>query len=80
MEKYYGIAGINAYGVYNSYEKVMEKKEYIVKFKVKSFKEFEDAKVWAEEQYYDLQGGYLYEYKIEEIQRINWTYYRKKAA
>lgn len=76
--KFYGVAGVNAYGVYNDYGKVQEAQEYIRKFKVKSFQEFEDAKDWAEETYYELQGDSYYNYEIEEIKKLNWCYYRKK--
>lgn len=36
-KRFYGVAGINGYGVYNDYGKVLESKPYIRGFKVKGF-------------------------------------------
>lgn len=77
MNKFYGVAGVNAYGVFSDYGKAMNAKTYIAKFKVKKFSDFEDAKEWAEDIYYDYQTNYKKEYTISEITRINWVYYRK---
>ena len=78
MEKFYGVAGVNGYGVYNSYEKVMEAKIYLAKFHNKKFNDFEEAVSWAEEMYYELQQD-IYKYQIQRIEKLNWTYYRKKC-
>lgn len=78
-ECFYGVAGVNAYGVYNDYEKVLESKQYIAKFKTKKFVEFEEAKVWAEDTYADLQGDVYFDYEISEIEKIDWCYFRKKV-
>lgn len=78
-KKYYGVAGVNGYGVYNNYDEAFETKKYLMKFRNKSFDTFEKAKEWAEDTYYELQHGVIYEYRIEEIEKMNWIYYRKKV-
>lgn len=77
--KYYGIAGVNAYGVYNDYEEVKKSRKYIAAFKNKRFDNFEDAKKWAQETYEGLQPDYCWDYQIAEIRKMNWCYYRKKV-
>ncbi len=79
-EKFYGVAGVNAYGVYNDYEKVCKSRRFIAKFKTKKFNEFESAKHWAEDTYEELQRGFYYDYEIPEITKLNWCYYRKKIS
>ena len=79
-EKFYGVVGVNAYGVYNDYEKVIESKKYIAKFRTKKFNAFENAKLWAEDAYEELQRGVYYDYEIPEITKINWCYYRRKIS
>lgn len=78
-KKYYAVAGVNAYGVYDNYEKVMESSRYIACFKCKKFDSFEDAKDAAEDMYWDMQGKNLDMYSISEIKRINRCYFRKKC-
>lgn len=75
-KNYYGVAGVNGYGVYNNYNKVIEAKPYLEKFKVKGHKTFDKAKEWAEDTYYELQEN-MQDYCIEEITKINWIYYVK---
>lgn len=79
-KKYYGVTGVNAYGVYDNYEKVMETKKFIAEFKCKAFSKFDAAKEWSEDRYYELQGDSFFGYQIQEIQRLNWTYYRRKIC
>ncbi len=74
--KYYAVAGVNAYGVYDDYERVLESKKYIAEFKLKKFDTFDDAKMWAEDTYDDLQVNCKVEYQIWEIKRLNWCYFR----
>lgn len=45
--KYYGVAGVAGYGVYDDYEKVLESRRFIKKFINKKFSNIEDAKQWA---------------------------------
>lgn len=78
-KKYYGVAGVNGCGVYDNYDGASETKRYLAKWKNKSFDTFDKAKEWAEDTYYDLQSGVIYDYSIEEIQRMNWIYYRKRV-
>lgn len=78
-KKYYAVAGVNAYGVYTDYDKVLETRVYIVQYSVKRFSDYEEAKDWAEDTYWSLQGYFTGEYKIKEIKKINWCYYRKAA-
>lgn len=75
---FYGVAGVNAYGVYNDYEKVLKRRERIAEFKNKKFKTFDEAKEWAELTYYRLQMKHsgLYDYEIDDIKKVNRCYYR----
>lgn len=47
-ENYYGVAGINGYGVYDAYETAVESKRYMPCWKRKKLKSFELAKEWVE--------------------------------
>lgn len=78
--KFYGVAGVNAYGVYDDYVKVQECKRYIAKIHVKKFDDFTKAKEWAENTYEEMQYGIIDDYRIDEIRKMNWTYYRKKRV
>ena len=75
--KYYGVAGSNGYGVYDDYEKVLETRPFVTAFTVKKFKDFDEAKSFAIDEYDKLQGGELGAYAIEEINNKNWFYHRK---
>lgn len=77
--KYYGVAGVNGYGVYDDYEKALVSRMYIKSCKVKKWGNFELAKEWAEQTYQDLQLNDWQEYRIEKIEKVNWVYYRKKV-
>lgn len=76
-KKYYGVVGINGYGVYDDYEKTVKSMSYLVKEKCKSFSTFEDAKNWAEDSFYEMQKD-LFDLSIEPILRVNWIYYKEK--
>lgn len=78
-ENYYGVAGVNGYGVYDAYETAVVSKRYMPCWKIKKQKSFELAKEWAEQTYQDLQLNHWQGYKIEEIEKVNWVYYRKKV-
>ena len=75
-KKYYAVAGTNACGVYDNYDKILESQRFITKFKCKRFDNFADAKSEAESYYIDLQEPYSC-YEIPEIKKVNWLYYRK---
>ena len=77
-EKYYGVAGVNGYGVYDDYEKAMKSRLYIKCWQIKKMKSFVLAKGWAEDMYQNLQPDNWQEYSIQEIERVNWAYYRKQ--
>lgn len=75
-KRFYGVAGINGYGVYNDYEKVLEARPYVRGFMVKGFPYFREAKTYAVDTYKqsvygatDVDGTY-------EIKRMNRFYYK----
>ena len=76
-KKYYGVAGANACGVYDNYERVLEAKMYVAGFKCKKFDDYYDAKWWAENTYDDYQDGYYGERREIDICKLNWLHYRK---
>lgn len=76
--KFYAVAGFNGYGVYNDYDKVLESKEYINGFKVKSFIDKGAAQRYAKQKYYEMQ---IQRYHIfhpvrrdNEYGGMNWFY------
>lgn len=77
--RFYAVAGVNAYGVYDNYDEVLKSKKYIASFKCKRFTDFEVAKNEADRMYVEMQGDNYFDYTISEIKRINWCYYRRKA-
>lgn len=75
-KRFYGVAGINGYGVYNDYEKVLEARPYVRGFMVKGFPYYREAKAYAVDTYKqsvygatDVDGTY-------EIKRMNRFYYK----
>ena len=76
-KKYYGVAGDNGYGVYNRYDKVLESKPFITRFKLKGFRDFDEAKVFALNTYEELQDETIGQYQIEELDKQNWFYRRE---
>lgn len=77
--KFYGLAGVNGYGVYTDYAKVIESGPYLKKFVNKKFSCFEDAKRWAMDRYEEYQSyGTRMNYRIDDIKETDWIYYRKK--
>lgn len=75
-KNFYGVAGINGYGVYSDYDKVLGAKPYIKGFMVKGFQYYREAKTYAIDTYKqsvygmnDIDGTY-------EIRRMN-RFYRK---
>lgn len=77
--KYYGVAGENAYGVYTDYEKVQDSQRYIKKYRVKGFATFQEAKTFAVDTFSELQEDFHWNYSIEEIEALNWLYYKKQV-
>lgn len=76
-EKYYAVSGINGYGVYTDYEKVKDTIRFLANPHYKKYTSFECAKESAVSRFYDLQEYYHREFEIEELRKVNWTYYRK---
>lgn len=79
QEVYYALSGSNAYGIFNNYEKAIASRLYVTKSNIKKFYDFEDAKEWAEDRFNEMQVPYLTGYKIKEIKKVNWCYFRKKV-
>lgn len=78
-QKFYAVAGVNGYGVFDSYDGALSAKMYLAKFNTKRFEDFELAKEWAEDAFYDRQECFsYYDYEIGEIKKLNWVYYKKK--
>lgn len=78
MNGYYAVAGKNAYGVYTNYAKMQKDRTYIAAFRCQRCDSYEEAKQEAELIFNLMQSGNPFGYKIEEIERINWCYYKKR--
>lgn len=76
-KKYYGVVGVNGYGIFDDYEKVLAVRKYLKKFKVKRDSNLEKIKTWTEDMYYELQEN-LSNFAIEPIKNLNWVYYAKR--
>ena len=77
-KRYYAVAGSNAYGVLDDYNRVAAVNVYIRNLKVKKFYSFKDAKDYAEDMYLELQKEPILGRDIDEIERMNWIYYKKR--
>ena len=77
-KRYYAVAGSNAYGVMDDYERALAVNVYVRNFKVKKFSSFKDAKEYAEDMYLELQKEPTLGRDIDEIEKINWIYYKKR--
>lgn len=77
-KRFYGVAGINGYGVYDNYDRVLKTRPFVTAFTIKKFKDYDEAKVFALDEYERLQDGTLGSYDIEEINEKNWFYYRER--
>lgn len=76
MSGFYGVAGLNGYGVYDDYEKVLKTRPFVKKYKVKRFADFNQAEEYANEMYQSMQCDANKFYKIDSISDLNW-FYRK---
>lgn len=76
--RYYAIAGVNGYGVYDDYDKVLSQRKFLAEFKIKRCQTFDIAKGWAEEMFYEFQDDITIVQNINIINRMNWTYFRIK--
>lgn len=75
---YYAIAGLNGYGVYTDLVESQKASDYIFDCKCRKFKNLNTAKHWATERLYALQPPYRMFPGIDRIEKLNWSYYRKK--
>lgn len=75
-KKFYGVAGINGYGVYNNYNKVLESRPYVKGFMVKGFPYCREAKIYAVDTYKQLAYGTADVNGTYEIRRINRFYHK----
>lgn len=76
-KKFYGVAGVNGYGVYDNYKGVLKNREYVKAHHVKGFQTYADAETYAYDTYNKLQEGQPDFYRIEKIDRTNWFFHRK---
>ena len=77
--KFYAIYGKNGLGIYTDYEKVLEARNYIKNgFKVKAYKNREEACRECIQGYNDLQEEWQDCYREEQIESNNYTLYRKQ--
>lgn len=76
-KKFYAVAGINGYGVYDNYKGVLKNREYVKSHRVKGFQTYAEAETYAYDTYSKLQEGQPDFYRIEKIDRINWFFRRE---
>lgn len=76
-KKYYGVAGVNGYGVYDDYDSILGTKPFITSVTIKEFDNFNEAKVFVVNAYEGLQDGALDLYEIEKLDEKNKFYRRK---
>lgn len=75
-KRFYGVAGLNGYGVYNDYNKVLEAKPYIKSFMIKGFPYYQEARHYAINTYKNLAYGSSEICGIYNIKRMNRFYYK----
>ena len=78
-KRFYGVAGVNGYGVYNDYSKVLDSKSRINGFKVKGFPYYREARAYAINTYKQITYGSTDIYGTYNIKRLN-RFYRKNPA
>jgi hypothetical protein len=81
MEKsFYAVYGRNGPGVYTDYEKVLVAKPYLGKgFKVKKYADREEACMDCIDGYNNLQEEIDVYYMSNNLEKNNFTVYRKKS-
>ena len=75
---FYGVAGVNGYGVYTNFDKAQDAQNFLYASRVKKFLTFADAKHWATERFLGLQNPMDVFIDIDPITSKNRTYYKKK--
>lgn len=78
-KRYYGLAGVNGYGVYNDHYCLARSVQYVKGVVINSFDSFIDANKWAREQFFARQAPEFYDkYYIVDLGWLNWTNYRRR--
>ena len=73
-KNYYAIAGMNGYGTYNNYDKVLATHPYVKKYKCKGAATWEEAKELAFQMFQDIRGPITVDKVLEPIVSMNWFY------
>ena len=73
--RFYGVAGTNGYGVFDDYDKVLEKKPYIKHFKIKGFRYYDEAESYAINTYKQLVYSESNAIRTCEVRRRNRFYH-----
>lgn len=73
-KNYYAVAGVNGYGAYNDYDKVLKSHPFIKKYKCKGTNSVEEARELAVQMFRELVGTYAVGKKLEPIVSLNWFY------
>ena len=73
-KNYYAIAGVNGYGAYNNYDKVLATHPFVKKYKCKGTNTVEEAKELAIQMYRELTVPYTVGKVLEPIVSMNWFY------
>lgn len=76
---FYSVFGINGFGVYTDYEKVLKAKQYLNAFNCKKHKTYLDAKSYAIASYNERQesSDFLIRNDTDISLPYNWTVFRK---
>lgn len=76
-KKYYGVAGVDGYGVYDDYDSILGAKPFITSVMIKEFGDFNEAKVFAVNTCEGLQDGTSDLYEIKKLDEKNKFYRRE---
>ena len=74
-KNYYAVVGVNGYGVYNDYEKVLASHPYIKNYKCKGVKTYEEAVEQAFQMFHEIRGPITVRKVLEPIGSLNWFYH-----
>lgn len=82
MKNYYAVAGVNAFAIFDNYEKALESRKYIKKQIIKKADDFYVAFNVAINIYNDYQSGdqmAMFRGSFTDVS-ANWVYHRKWIA